>query len=179
MLIAFFVNAMEDEYPGYTTTLLAHEAARRGHEVCYLTPGDFVFSADDTMRVHARFSPEAGTKSRTAGKFFKDLQEAARKTRLIDITDIDVLMLRNDPSNDAIDRPWAQDVGIQFGRRAAQRGVLVLNDPGALSQAINKLYFQSFPREVRAETLITRVPSDIKQFAKKHGGKVVLKPLKG
>lgn len=179
MLIAFFVNAMEDEYPRYTTTLLAYEASRRGHDVCYITPGDFVMSPDDSMRVHARFAPAAKTKTRASATFFKDVQGVANKTRLIDITDIDVLMLRNDPSNDAIERPWAQDVGIQFGRRAAQRGVLVLNDPAALSQAINKLYFQSFPREVRAETLITRFPSDIKDFAKKHGGKVVLKPLQG
>jgi glutathione synthase len=179
MLIAFFVNAMEDEYPRYTTTVLAHEAARRGHEVCYITPGDFVVSPDDRLRVHARFSPPSKTKSRPITKFFKELQAASRKTKLVDVADIDVLMLRNDPSRDATDRPWAEDVGIQFGRRAARLGVLVLNDPGALSQAINKLYFQSFPREVRAETLITRFPSDIKEFAKKHSGKVVLKPLQG
>lgn len=178
MLIAFFVNAMEDEYVGYTTTLLAHEAARMGHDVCYITPGDFVLSPDDAMRVHAHFVPAAKTRSRSLDKFFKDLQ-GIEKTRLVDITDIDVLMLRSDPSDDASDRPWAQDVGIQFGRRATERGVLVLNDPAALSQAINKLYFQSFPREVRAETLITRFPADIKAFAKKHNGKVVLKPLQG
>ncbi|MDQ3495362.1 MAG: glutathione synthetase [Pseudomonadota bacterium] len=178
MLIAFFVNAMDDEYPRYTTTLLAYEASQRGHDVCYLTPGDFVMSPDDGMQVHARIVPAAKTKSRTGEAFFKDLQ-AVEKTKLIDITDIDVLMLRNDPSNDALERPWAEDAGIQFGRRAAQRGVLVLNDPGALSQAMNKLYFQSFPREVRAETLITRHADDIKKFAKKHGNKVVLKPLQG
>ena len=180
MLIAFFVNAMADEYQGYTTTLLAHEASRRGHDVCYVTPEDFVFDVDDRMRAHARFVPAARQpRRRTLARFFKDLQSVADRTRLVDMTDIDVLMLRNDPSNDAIERPWAEDVGIQFGRRAARQGVLVLNDPGALSQATNKLYFQSFPREVRAETLITRFPSDIKAFAKKHGGKVVLKPLQG
>jgi glutathione synthase len=123
--------------------------------------------------------PAAKTKTRTLEKFFKDMQTASKKTRLIDIDDIDVLMLRNDPSRDASERPWAQDAGIQFGRRAIERGVLVLNDPDSLSHAMNKLYFQSFPREVRAETLITRMPDDIKQFAKKHGGKVVLKPLQG
>ena len=32
---------------------------------------------------------------------------------------------------------------------------------------------------MRAETLITRFPDDIKEFAKKHDGKVVLKPLQG
>lgn len=180
MLIAFFVNAMEDEYPGYTTTLLAHEASRRGHDVCYITPEDFVFDVDDRMRAHARFVPAGRQPRRRAlARFFKDVQSVAGDTQLVEVCDIDVLMLRNDPSRDAADRPWAEDVGIQFGRRAARCGVLVLNDPGALSQATNKLYFQSFPREVRAETLITRFPSDIKEFARKHGGNVVLKPLQG
>ena len=180
MLIAFFVNTMQDESENYTTTLLAHEASRRGHDVCYITPEDFVFDVDDRMRAHARFVPSGKQpRRRTLARFFKDLQSVARETELVDMADIDVLMLRNDPSDDAADRPWAEDVGIQFGRRAARQGVLVLNDPGALSQAINKLYFQSFPREVRAETLITRFPSDIKEFARKHGGNVVLKPLQG
>lgn len=179
MLIAFFVNTIKDEYPRYTTTVLAHEASRRGHDVCYITPDDFVLSPDDALRVHAHFVPPATTRTRSLDKFFKDMRGAAKQTKLIDIDDIDVLMLRNDPSNDAIERPWAQDIGIQFGRRAIERGVLVLNDPDSLSHAMNKLYFQSFPREVRAETLITRKPEDIKKFARKHGGKVVLKPLQG
>jgi glutathione synthase len=179
MLIAFFVNALKDEYVGYTTTLLAHEASQRGHDVCYITPDDFVVSPDDTLRVHARFVPAASGRSRTLAKFFADLESVAAKTRLVPVTGIDVLMLRNDPSNDAAERPWAQETGIQFGRRASEAGVLVLNDPGALSLAINKLYFQSFPREVRAETLISRVPADIRKFAAKHKGKVVLKPLQG
>lgn len=217
MLIAFFVNAMEDEYPRYTTTLLAYEAARRGHQVCYITPGDFVLSPDDMMRVHARVADPVKAKStaratakkatKTASKktsskvsgktdskdkspimapvadpsdlaaFLKTVQRG--KSKLIEIGDIDVLMLRNDPSNDATERPWAETIGIQFGRRAAQQGVLVLNDPSSLERAINKLYFQGFPREVRAETLITRFPDDIKDFAKKHDGNVVLKPLQG
>ena len=37
-------------------------------------------------------------------------------------------MLRNDPSIDT-DRPWAMEAGILFGREAAKRGVIVLNDP--------------------------------------------------
>ena len=179
MMIAFFVNSIESEYPRYTTTVLAHEASRRGHEVCYITPGDFVLDTDDSMRVHARVIPPGKGKSRSRDDFFKALRSAGKKTRLIDMSDIDVLMLRSDPSNDAGERPWAETAGIQFGRRAVEAGVLVLNDPDSLSLAINKLYFQSFPREVRAETLITRHGADIKAFAKKHGGKVVLKPLQG
>ena len=182
LLIAFVIAAIvpvfvvssaslsQKSYLGESGEKLAHECARRGHDVCYITPGDFVFSPDDRMRVHARMVPAAKTKSRTLDKFFKDVQSVARKTKHIDVTDIDVLMLRNDPSRDATERPWAEDAGIQFGRRATERGVLVLNDPGSLSKAMNKLYFQSFPSEVRAQTLITRMPADIKEFAKQHGG---------
>ena len=177
MLIAFLVNAMEDEYLHYTTTVLAHEAHRRGHDVCYVTPGDFVLDQDDGMRVHARVLKAGGPK-RTLEKFFKEVQAIAR-TQSVDVAGIDVLMLRNDPSRDAADRPWAQAAGMQFGRLAAQRGVLVLNDPSALSQAIDKLYFQSFPRAVRADTLISRSRADIKAFARRHGGRCVLKPLQG
>ncbi len=179
MLIAFFVNSIESEYPRYTTTVLAHEASRRGHDVCYLTPGDFVLSPEDTMQVHARIIPAGKGKARSRDDFFKALKNAGKKTKLLDVTDLDVLMLRSDPSNDASERPWAETIGIQFGQRAAEAGVLVLNDPDALSLAINKLYFQSFPREVRAKTLISRNVTDIKAFCKANGGKLVLKPLQG
>jgi len=179
MLIAFFVNSIDSEYPRYTTTVLAHEASRRGHDVCYLTPGDFVLSPDDTLQVHARMIPAGKGKARSRDEFFKALKSGGKKTTLIDIGQLDVLMLRSDPSTDASERPWAERIGIQFGRRATEAGVLVLNDPDALSLAINKLYFQSFPRQVRAKTLISRHTSDIKAFAKANGGKVVLKPLQG
>jgi glutathione synthase len=177
MLIAFFVNDMAKEHARYTTTIMAHEAVKRGHRVCYVLPGDFVLRPDDSLCLHARFAPDK--KQRSAQQFFDDMQAVAGETELVDIAEIDVLMLRSDPSLDAMETPWAADVGILFGRAAAARGVLVLNDPDSLSLAINKLYFQSFPEAVRAETLITKFPSDVKEFAKKHGGKIILKPLQG
>jgi len=177
MLIAFFVNDMAKEHPNYTTTVLAYAATLRGHRVCYLTPSDFALRADDTLWVHARFAPRNKQKDHEA--FFSAMQKAAHQTDTIDIGDVDVLMLRSDPSLDAQATPWAADIGILFGREAAKRGVLVLNDPDSLGRAINKLYFQSFPEEVRAETLITRHADDVKAFARSHGGNVILKPLQG
>jgi glutathione synthase len=102
----------------------------------------------------------------------------AVKIERVDVTEVDVLMLRNDPSIDA-QTPWAAEAGILFGREAVRRGVIVLNDPDSLGRAINKLYFQSFPVEARAETLITKHASDVKEFAKAHGGNIILKPLQG
>lgn len=176
MLIAFFVNDMATEHTNYTTTLLANEAVRRGHRACYITPSDFIMCADDALRVHARFAP--AKRARSLKEFFEGMQKVAGTFATIDVADIDVLMLRSDPSLEHA-RPWAETAGILFGRVAAQRGVLVLNDPDSLSRAINKLYFQSFPEAVRAATLITNTPDDVKAFAKDHGGKIVLKPLQG
>ena len=177
MLIAFFVNDIEREYENYTTTALAHRAISRGHRVCYITPGDFVLETDDSLHAHGRFLPKRKYKDRA--EFFKALKsDKASKIRPVDMSDVDVIMLRNDPSIDT-DKPWAMEAGILFGREAAKRGVLVLNDPDSLGRAINKLYFQSFPVEARADTLITKHASDIKAFARERRGNIILKPLQG
>jgi glutathione synthase len=177
MMMGFFVNDIEREYENYTTTVLAHQAASRGHRVCYITPSDFVLNADDSLSVHGRFLPKRKYKDRS--DFFATLKDPkAVKVERLDVTEIDVLMLRNDPSID-FQTPWAMEAGILFGREAVRRGVIVLNDPDSLGRAINKLYFQSFPVEARAETVITKHASDIKAFAKAHGGNIILKPLQG
>ena len=175
MIIAFFVNDMEREFAGYTTTVLAYEAHSRGHGVCYVTPDDFLLTADDRLHVHGRFLPK--TKFKTREDFFKALRSL--KTSQLDMAEVDVLMLRSDPSLDSQTMPWAAEVGILFGREAAKRGVIVVNDPDSLSKAINKLYFQSFPVEARAETIISRNEDDIKAFARAHKNEIILKPLQG
>jgi glutathione synthase len=177
VLIAFFVNDIEREYENYTTTTLSHRAVMRGHRVCYITAEDFVLYPDDSLCAHGRFLPKRKYKDRA--QFFRTLKsDKACKMDRVDMDKVDVIMLRNDPSIDT-DRPWAMEAGILFGREAAKRGVIVLNDPDSLGNAINKLYFQSFPAEARAETLITKHASDIKAFAKEHRGNIILKPLQG
>ena len=177
MRIAFFVNDIEREYENYTTTVLAHAASGRGHQVCYVTPSDFVLNPDDSLSVHGRFLPER--KFRDRGTFFRALKSATEcNVQKVDASELDVLMLRNDPSID-FERPWAMEAGVLFGREAAKRGVIVLNDPDSLGKAVNKLYFQSFPPAARAPTLITKHSADIKAFATEHKGNIILKPLQG
>src|SRR3546814_19168868 len=96
MLIAFFVNDMAKEHPRYTTTMLAHEAVRRGHRVCYITPGDFVLTPDHILRIHARFAPEQ--KGRSFVDFFKVMEAVADKTETIDISEVDGPMPRIAPT---------------------------------------------------------------------------------
>src|SRR6476659_10255863 len=177
MRMAFFVNDIATEFPGYTTTVLAHQAAKRGHDVMYITPSEFMMGKDDSLRAHVRRLPTKKWASRDA--FFEVLQEAATEAEATSFEEVDVLWLRSDPSLDAASATWRAEAGILFGREAMKRGTLVLNDPNSLGQAINKLYFQGFPEEARAETIITRDERDIKAFAKDYRNNIILKPLQG
>ncbi|MGH8911858.1 MAG: glutathione synthetase [Acidimicrobiia bacterium] len=177
MKFGFVVNDIRTEHPQYTTTRLAFAATKRGHEVWTLGVGDLAQDTDGTVTGHA-YRP--GDKQyRSLKSFAADLLAADGHREKIKVDDLDLLMLRNDPSEDAIDRPWAQTSGVLFGQLAAARGVIVVNDPVHLADAIDKTYFQHFPEEVRPATLISRDPGDIKAFVKDHGGQAVLKPLQG
>jgi glutathione synthase len=96
----------------------------------------------------------------------------------ITIDELDVLVLRNVPSDDYLKRPWAATTAAEFGRVAMRHGVIVVNDPNGLAKANTKMYFQLFPEEVRPRTLITRDRDEIKAFAKQEG-RCVLKPMQG
>ncbi|WLR95161.1 glutathione synthase [Shinella zoogloeoides] len=177
MRIAFFVNSIEGETPTYTTTALAMAALSRGHDICYVTPGDFVLRADDSLCVRGRVLP--GKRYKKAESFHSALQGDDTTVETMDVRDVDVLFLRNDPSLDADGRPWAAHVGAMFGRLATARGTIVVNDPDGLALAQNKLYFQGFPRAVRPETLISKSIDEIRAFLDAHKEGVIMKPLQG
>lgn len=173
MRIAFFVNALETEDPRYTTTRLARAALQRGHEVFYMGVDDFTYEASDRLsgRAHAAASEGSDLQGFLDGAL-------AVEAETLDLESLDVLMLRNDPASELPERPWAQALGAIFGEQVAERGALVLNDPVGLGKALNKLYFQAFPREVRPATMVSRDTDEIKKFIADYRGAVV-KPLSG
>jgi glutathione synthase len=175
MRIGFVVNQMLKEVAVYTTTGLALKASEMGHEVYYIGIGDLTYTQDELMGAHARKVPNQVFNSNV------DFLETMKKTekRLITSKDLDILMLRNDPAVDFEKRSWAQNAGIVFGQLAKYQGVLVLNNPDSLAHALNKMYFQYFPKSVRPETIITRNKDDIKAFYKEYNKKIILKPLQG
>ena len=94
--------------------------------------------------------------------------------------DCDVLMLRSDPADELGERDWAPAAGLLFAQLAVDHGVIVLNDPSHLTDAVNKTYFQKFPAAVRPGTLITREPDEVKRFVEDQPeGRAVIKPLQG
>ncbi len=177
MKIGFFVNDVTTEEPGYSTTRLGMAARNRGHEVWVIGAGDLAYDADEKVRARARGPRKNQYKS--SETYLEELQGKNAVMERITVDDLDVLMLRNDPSTDTGFRAWAQTAGIIFGRVAMRHGVVVLNDPNGLAKAMNKMYFQMFPEEVRPRTIITRDRDEIRAFAKEQGDKIVLKPLQG
>lgn len=177
MKIGFVVNDIETEKAGYTTTRLAYTAQNMGHESWLIGVDAFAYDADETISARALNAP--GSAFADGAAYLAALRGDGQRTERLALSSLDVLLLRNDPSDDAIDRPWAQQAGIVFGKRARQRGLLVLNDPDGLAVATNKLYFQDFPEEVRPRTIVTRDRADIKAFLKAEKGTIVLKPLTG
>ena len=176
MKIGFVVNNVSTEKSEFTTTRLAMAAHNRGHQSWLIGTGDLAFDPDEHIRARARSAPKLKYKSTST--YLEELRGPKGKPERITVDDLDVLVLRNDPADDLGRRSWAQTAGIVFGRVALRHGVIVLNDPNGLGQAINKMYFQLFPAEVRPNTLITRDRNEIKEFSRDVGD-IVIKPLQG
>lgn len=177
MKICFAVNDVETERPVYTTVRLAMAAVRRGHEAWFTGVGDFAFEPDGSLAAIARAAPHPKKKV-SAEDFLASVQELEAQQQL-EIEDLDVVLLRSDPADDTGDRAWGGTAGIAFGQLIASSGVLVVNDPEHLANALNKAYFQHFPEVVRPRTLISRDEKMVKDFVEELGGRAVLKPLQG
>jgi glutathione synthase len=173
--LAFAINELSTERSGYTTTHLALRALRRGHQVWYVEVGDFALAPDGRLDAYARRFPV--DRINDVGELIAALNATVREKT--DLSGLDALFLRNDPAPDALTRPWAQLAGVNFGRLAQQAGVVVVNSPDGLYHAINKLYLQMFPAEIRPKTLISRDIDAIRDFIDAVGGAAVLKPLRG
>lgn len=177
MKIGFVVNDISTELDLYTTTRMALTALEMGHTPWYVSVGDFAYDPDGMIM--ARGTSVPGKKYGSPEAFLKALRGEKAVVERMAVSDLDVVMLRSDPAEDAVERPWAVQAGVLFCRRAVEQGVVVLNNPEGLAKALNKMYFQEFPEEVRPRTIITRDRADIKAFAKEEGGTIVLKPLQG
>ncbi len=176
MRIGFVVNDVKSEEGKFTTSRLGQAALNRGHEVWVIGVGDLAYDQDGMIRARARSAPKP--KYSTSETYTAALQGPQAVKRRITVNELDVLMLRNVPSDDYLERPWATSVATEFARVAMRHGVIVLSDPDGLARASSKMYFQLFPEEVRPRTLITRDREEIKQFAKEQK-KIVIKPMQG
>ena len=176
MKIGCVVNDVATEQAQYTTNRLAMTAKEMGHEAWFMGVGDFSYQPDGSLVTKARTA--TGKTYRSLERHLSDVQKPDVEQQ-IGLEEFDVVMLRNDPADDAESAPRANNAGVAFGQLIASLGVLVVNDPMSLANALSKAYFQHFPEIVRPRTLISREPDVIEDFVTELGGKAVLKPLQG
>ena len=163
---------MDSQEAGATTYRLAADAITMGHEVWIVSTGNLAYNPSDTVGAFARTVPPGRY---TSKRFLEVLGSKGAINKWITVDDLDVLLLRSNPS---VQRAWAQSAGIHFGRLAMRHGVIVLNDPNGLAKAANKLYLQTFPETVRPRTLVTRHLGRLEGFLDEEGS-VIVKPLQG
>ena len=179
MRIGFVINDVGSEMAEYTTVRLARAATNLGHDAWLMGVADFVYDPDGSIHAIARAAPERKNPYPEQQEYLDALRGKDGRRERLCVDALDAVLLRNDPAEDAEKRPWAQTCGILFAQLAVRRGTIVLNDPAALANALNKTYFQHFPEEVRPRTLITRDVEEIKRFVEEQEGRAVLKPLQG
>lgn len=178
MKICFVLNQIKTETCG-TSVFILRKAQQRGHEVYVMDVGDFIFSQNEGISLKCKKIPKT-LKGKTVEEFWSKVQDDDLKLKRVAAKEMDIVFLRNNPTEEGSDRQWAQHSGIAFGRMIQKSGVLVLNDAFGLSHGfIDKLYFEELPAEIKPDSLITRDKEELLKFWKKQNKTIVLKPLEG
>ena len=160
MKICFVISDFKTEGCG-TSLVLMKKAHEKGHELYVTEVGDFNFHSNAPVSIYCKKIPK-GFKAKKNEDFLAKIQDESLKLKEVKVSGIDVMFLRNNPTEEAAGRHWAEQAGIAFGRLAQQQGVLVLNDSYTLSHAfIDKLYFEELPEHIKPKSLITRSKEDL------------------
>src|SRR5699024_793542 len=162
-----------------TSVIILRKAHQRGHQVFVMGVDDFIYRKNNGIDLFCKEIPK-DIENESLESFWKNVQNNDLKSKIIFSGDLDILFLRNNPTEEPYERYWAGHCGIAFARMIQKTGVLVINDAIGLSRAyIDKLYFEEFPAEIKPESLITRKREEILKFWEKNQKEIILKPLEG
>jgi glutathione synthase len=173
MRIAFLVSDLRTQQPSYGGIHLAWAAHRRGHEVRFVSSRDLSFLDDNTV-LATMARARAGDYRRPAD-FHAALLSAQAVREEDALSSFDVIFLRYNPLREPAGEPPSPV--IDFCWRLRLGGALVVNDPQGVRRAWGRLYLTDLPSQVRARTVVSRSPEQIKAFLRDLDGPAVLKPL--
>jgi glutathione synthase len=146
---------------GDSTFALLLEAQARGHAVAYYTPDRMALRGND---VYATARPLKVQD--VEGSHF-----ALGDEKRLELKSFDVILMRQDPPFDL------NYITATHLLERLQPATLVVNDPGNVRNAPEKVFVTLFP-ELMPPTLITRDLAEIKAFRAEHRD-IVMKPLYG
>jgi glutathione synthase len=146
---------------GDSTFALLIEAQKRGHQIFYYTPPDLSLLGERLIARGSTLSVED-----KVGSHYR-----LTDPRTIDLSDLDVVLLRQDP-------PF--DMGYITTTHLLERihpKTLVVNDPASVRNAPEKVFVLDFP-DLMPPTLVTRSLDAVRAFREQHKD-IILKPLYG
>ena len=170
--VAFVMDPLESLSLKKDSTLAMIRAAqRRGWEVSYLQQEDMLlhemqpYGLLRTLTLNGAF---AETLDPSDAQNWFSLGEQA----LTPLRDLDVIMMRKDPPFD-----MEYIYSTYLLERAAELGVLVINDPASIRDCNEKFFATAFA-EACPPLVVSRQESVLRDFHRQHGN-VVFKPLDG
>ena len=173
MRICFVVADVRAQLPTFAGIYLAHAAHRRGAEVRFVSVDDLSFLDNNTILATTR-RVRHGDYPRPAD-YARALSSDDAVVEEDNLSSFDVIFLRYNPGRDGSSRLGAPL--IDFAWRLRLGGTLVVNDPEGLRRAGSRMYLSEFPSDIRAKTLVSRSPQQLKQWVRALPGPAVLKPL--
>ena len=147
---------------GDSTFAMSLEAQARGYKLFHYTPNQLSLRDGKVYR-HRRADDAARRQGRPL--------HAGRAPRRIDLSTMDVVLLRQDPPFD-----MAYITSTHLLERIHPK-TLVVNDPAWVRNSPEKIFVTEFP-DLMPKTLITRDPAEIASFRAEMGD-IILKPLYG
>ncbi|HET8736967.1 MAG TPA: glutathione synthase [Pricia sp.] len=178
MKICFVLSDLKKEYVG-TSVVMIKKALERDHETYVMEVGGFNFVHGEPVEIRCKKISKS-LEYDSPREFLAKVQDDTLEWKTISSEGLDVLFVRNNPTEEPIHRHWAEHSGLAFARAIQQQGTLVLNDANAMAHSfIDKMYFEELPMTIKPKSVISRDRQVILDFWKASKKKIVLKPLEG
>src|SRR5690606_6032238 len=110
--LGFVVNDVATEQDNYTTIRLARRALALGHSVALIGLEGFIYGQDG--HVYAKAHGPRGSDYADDAALLAELHDDDATVERIGVEELDVLMLRSDPADELVDRPWAPNSALLF-----------------------------------------------------------------
>ena len=149
------------DVPGDSTLAILIEAQARGHDIFYYTPTDLTLNGS---RLKARGHT-------LAVRDATDDHYSLSDPRVVDLSDLDVVLLRQDPPFD-----MAYITTTHLLERI-HPDTLVVNDPAHVRNAPEKVFVLDY-LDLMPPTMVTRNLEDVRAFRAEHKD-IIVKPLYG
>ena len=130
MRIGFIVNDVKSEEGVFTTSRLGQAAVNRGHEVLDNRRGRRGLRSRTTRSAPGRRPCRNRSTAVPTSYTVPTCRGKMAVKRRVTVDELDVLILRNVPSDDYLQRvPGPATAATEFARVAMRHGVIVLSDP--------------------------------------------------